>query len=212
MIDTKDNLAYVNQEYTQLAIMIIGLALFGWAAIYVLSNRPAKLIKNVAAAAKQVAGGNYQINLPETSKEKEVHELIDSFKEMTIKLEKLESLRTELLAGITHELKTPVSSMSGLLQALKEGVVSGEEAKEFLTISLNETEKMQTMVEDLLAFNQFATNTVPINKKLQNINEIVEEAVTSWKITHQLEKIIIKVSKLTNPVEIISIQNVFNKL
>lgn len=202
MIDTKDNLTYVNQEYTQLAIMIIGLALFGWAAIYVLSNRLAKPIKNVAAAAKQVAEGNYQIILPEASKEKEVHELIDSFKEMTIKLEKLESLRTELLAGVTHELKTPVSSISGLLQALKEGVVSGEEAKEFLILSLNETEKMQTMVEDLLAFNQFATNTVPINKKPQHINEVIEEAVTSWKITNQLEEMNIKVSRLSNPAEI----------
>ena len=82
------------------------------------------------------------------SKEQEVYELIHSFKEMTSKLEKLEALRTELLAGVTHELKTPITSISGLLQAMKDDVVSGEEAKEFLKISLNETEKMKKMVED----------------------------------------------------------------
>lgn len=201
MIDSKDNLTYVNQEYTQLAIMIISLALFGWAAIYVLSKRLAKPIKNVAGAAKLVAEGNYRIDIPNESKEKEVYELIHSFKEMTKKLERLESLRTELLAGVTHELKTPVTSISGLLQALKDGVVTGDEAKEFLNISLNETEKMKTMVEDLLAFNQFATNTVPVNNEIHNINDVVENALFSWQVT-QKEEIEVKLSKLFNPVEV----------
>ncbi|WP_237562787.1 HAMP domain-containing sensor histidine kinase [Bacillus dakarensis] len=201
MVDSKDKLTYVNQEYTQLAIMIISLALFGWAAIYVLSNRLAKPIKDVAEAAKLVAEGNYQIDIPNENKEKEVYELIHSFKEMTKKLERLESLRTELLAGVTHELKTPVTSISGLLQALKDEVVTGDEAKEFLNISLNETEKMKTMVEDLLAFNQFATNTVPVNNEIYNINEVVENALFSWQVA-QKEEIEIKLHKLINPVEV----------
>ncbi|MDM5332968.1 HAMP domain-containing sensor histidine kinase [Ureibacillus composti] len=201
MVDTKDNLTHVNQEYTQLAIMIVSLALFGWAAIYVLSKRLAKPIKYVAGAAKLVSEGNYRIDIPNDSKEKEVYELIHSFKEMTKKLERLESLRTELLAGVTHELKTPVTSISGLLQALKDGVVTGDDAKEFLNISLNETEKMKTMVEDLLAFNQFATNTVPVNNEILNINEVVENALFSWQVA-QKEEIEVKLRKLFNPVEV----------
>lgn len=201
MVDSKDKLTHVNQEYTQLGIMIISLALFGWAAIYVLSKRLAKPIKNVAGAAKLVAEGNYRIDIPNDSKEKEVYELIHSFKEMTKKLERLESLRTELLAGVTHELKTPVTSISGLLQALKDEVVTGDEAKEFLNISLNETEKMKTMVEDLLAFNQFATNTVPVNNEFLNINEVVENALFSWQVTQE-EEMRVKLRKLFNPVEV----------
>lgn len=201
MVDSKEKLTHVNQEYTQLAIMMISLALIGWAAIYVLSKRLAKPIKDVAEAAKLVAEGHYQIDIPNESKEKEVYDLIHSFKEMTRKLERLESLRTQLLAGVTHELKTPVTSISGLLQALKDEVVTGDEAKEFLNISLNETEKMKTMVEDLLAFNQFATNTVPVNFELYDINEVVENAVFSWQIA-QKEEIEIKLHKLLNPVDV----------
>lgn len=202
MVDSKDKLTHIDQEYTQLAIMIISLALFGWAAIYVLSNRLAKPIKDVAEAAKLVAEGNYQIDIPNENKEKEVYELIHSFKEMTRKLERLESIRTELLAGVTHELKTPVTSISGLLQALKDDVVTGDEAKEFLNISLNETEKMKTMVEDLLAFNQFATNIVPVNKEVHDINEVVEDAVFSWQVAQKEEKMEIKLYKLFNPAKV----------
>lgn len=201
MVESKDHLTHVDQEYTQLAIMIISLALLGWAAIYVLSNRLAKPIKDVSEAAKLVAEGHYHVDIPNDSKEKEVSELIHSFKEMTYKLERLESLRTELLAGVTHELKTPVTSISGLLQAMKDGVVTGDEAKEFLTISLNETEKMKTMVEDLLAFNQFATNVVPVNKEVHDINKVVKDAVFSWEIAQQ-EEIEVKLSPLSSPGEI----------
>ena len=142
MVESKDNLTHVDQEYTQLAIMIVSLALLGWGAINVLSTRLSKPIRDVAQAAKLVAEGNYQVDLSnDQAREKEVYDLIQSFKEMTLKLERLESLRTELLAGVTHELKTPVTSISGLLQAMKDGVVTGEDAKKFLNISLNETEK-----------------------------------------------------------------------
>ncbi len=202
MVESKDVLTHVNQEYTQLAIMIISLALLGWAAIYVLSNRLAKPIKEVAEAAKLVADGNYQIDITNKNKEKEVYELIHSFKEMANKLERLESLRTELLAGVTHELKTPVTSISGLLQALKDEVVTGDEAKEFLTISINETEKMKTMVEDLLAFNQFATNDVPVRNEIHEINEVVEDAIYGWEVSQLDEKLAIQLDTLSHSVNI----------
>ncbi|WP_283778710.1 histidine kinase dimerization/phospho-acceptor domain-containing protein, partial [Lysinibacillus sp. D4A3_S15] len=76
--------------------------------------------KQVAAAAKQVQEGSYSVDLPQDCKEKEVYELVTSFENMAQKLEQLEKTRTELLAGVTHELKTPVTSISGLLQAVKD--------------------------------------------------------------------------------------------
>ena len=72
-------------------------------------------------------------------KEEEISDLIDAFKTMSARLEHLEEMRSELLAGVSHDLKTPVTSISGLLQAVNEDVVTGDEAKEFIEISLKET-------------------------------------------------------------------------
>ncbi|MCU9614475.1 HAMP domain-containing histidine kinase [Caldibacillus lycopersici] len=213
---SEKNLAKVNQEYRQLSIMIIGLAILGWAAIYFLSKRLSKPIKDVAKAARQVQQGNYHIDLPDDWKEAEVDELIHSFKEMSQQLQRLESLRTELLAGVTHELKTPVTSISGLLQAVNDEVVTGDEAKEFLEISLKETAKMRKMVEDLLAFNTFAANAIPIKNERHSIIELVQDFIHQWKILQGNEKLNVKLSLLPESVEVfvdpIRLQQIFTNL
>ncbi|WP_318617744.1 HAMP domain-containing sensor histidine kinase [Sporosarcina sp. YIM B06819] len=202
MMESEIGLVKVNQEYTLLTIMIISLALLGWGAIYFLTKRLSRPIKEVAKAAKQVQEGDYRIHLPLNSKEEEVYELVASFKEMVNRLEQLESLRAELLAGVTHELKTPVTSISGLLQAINDGVVSGEEAKKFLKISLKETTKMNTMVEDLLAFNSFAANAVHLTMIKANMNDLVENIVYQWNASQEEEGIKTTISLLKTDLQI----------
>ncbi|MYL41060.1 HAMP domain-containing sensor histidine kinase [Virgibacillus salexigens] len=202
MVESENVLAKVKQEYTLLAIMIISLALLGWVAIYLLTRRLSRPIKEVAQAARRVQDGDYRIDLPENSKEEEVYELVSSFKDMANRLEQLESLRTQLLAGVTHELKTPVTSINGLLQAVNDDVVTGDEAKEFLAISLKETEKMRTMVEDLLAFNSFAANAVPLSREQVNVNDVVKNIVYHWSISQEEENMETRVSFLESAVQL----------
>lgn len=183
-VEANDKLTEVNQEFGLLALVILIIGLLGWGAIYTLSKRLSKPILEVAAAAKLVESGVYQISLPEEIKEKEVDELITSFKEMVVRLEQLEKTRTELLAGVTHELKTPVTSISGLLQAVRDDIVTGDEAKDFIKMAYDETTKMKTMVGDLLFFNSFAVDAVPVKIDVYEVNEMVEEIIRTWSATH----------------------------
>src|SRR5690625_4173153 len=189
LLEWKGHLSEVNQEYKQLFIVIVALGLFGWLAIYILSKRLSNPITEMAQAAEQIKEGNYQITLKEDVQELEVYELIHAFKEMSQRLEQLEMLRTELLAGVTHELKTPVTSISGLIQAVNDDVVEGEEAKEFLRISLEETAKMEKLVEDLLAFNAFAADTLPLVKTTELLNELIHRTIHRWEVTQDGEKV-----------------------
>ncbi|KMK76711.1 histidine kinase [Alkalihalobacillus pseudalcaliphilus] len=185
IVESEEELTRLNQEYQLLFIIVISLGLLGWAAIYFVAKKFVKPIEQVAFAAKQVEEGNYDVRLPVKPTEKELYELVDSFKNMTDRLEQLESLRKELLAGVTHELKTPVTSISGLLQALKDGVVSGDEAKEFLEISLKETERLQNMVGDLVEFNSFHAKQFPIQFQQIAMNNTILEQVKQWQFTRE---------------------------
>ncbi len=169
-------------EHRILRLSTVAVVLIcGWGILYLLTRRLLKPIQEAADAAKQIVAGNYHIDINNNHNEKEIYELMVSFKEMADRLEHLESLRSQLFLGVTHELKTPIASISGLVQAVKDGVVSGEEAQDFLEMSLKESNRLQKMVEDLLTFNSFAANMVKVTH--QNVDLVAElhEMVVRWK-------------------------------
>ena len=213
-VESNETLTEVKQEYGLLALMILCMGLLGWGAIYTLSKRLSKPITDVAAAAKLVENGQYTISLPTNIKEKEVDELVTSFKEMVTRLEQLEKTRTELLAGVTHELKTPVTSISGLLQAVNDGVVTNEDAKEFIRMALTETTKMKTMIGDLLAFNSFAVDAVPVKIETVQINDVISDIVRRWGATHsQTDLYISYLEEDTNlQTDVIRVQQILTNL
>ncbi|WP_286171852.1 HAMP domain-containing sensor histidine kinase [Gracilibacillus phocaeensis] len=180
-LETKANLSHVNQQYGQLILMIISLLIIGWCAIYFLTGKLTKPMKEVAHAAKQIEQGNYQVTFHHQAKEKEVADVIQSFQEMSQKLENLEALRTELLAGVSHELKTPITSINGLLKAIQDGVVEDkEEVSEFLNMSVKETDKMSRMVEDLLDFNKFAAGAISVAVDTYLLRDLFVDVMESW--------------------------------
>ncbi|QOT01332.1 HAMP domain-containing histidine kinase [Brevibacterium sp. JNUCC-42] len=182
LLSQKKEMSHSVEAMQQLCIMLTGLGLLGWIVIYYLTKKLSEPVKDVADAAKQILTGQYDIELKKDIKEKEIYELIQSFKDMADRLRQLEMMRTELLAGVTHELKTPVTSISGLLQAVKDEVVTGEVAKEFLEVCSKEIFRLQKMVEDLLDFNSFAVGDIKVTKQPQNLNHLVQEITHQWLI------------------------------
>jgi signal transduction histidine kinase len=177
------DLTNVAQEYRLLIILLVGLGLLGWIVIYFLTKKILKPIQDVARAAAKVREGDYNITLDTEPRELEINELVTSFKEMTNRLTQLEQMRAELLAGVTHDLKTPVTSISGLVQAVRDGIVTGDERQEFLDITLKEIQRLQTMIADLLDFNSLAAGAFTIRTENCNMNKLVQEIGRQWQVT-----------------------------
>lgn len=184
----KDDLVTVQREYGLLIVLLLSIGVLGWGVIYMLTKQLSRPVQQVAEAARSIEVGVYTVDLPEDQREKELSELVSSFKEMTSRLEQLENLRTELLASVTHEFKTPVTSISGLLQAVKEDVVEGDDAKEFVDISYQEAQRLKGMVEDLLDFNAFVTGAMNVTCEEHNLPRLVGEIVHQWEMTHKEDK------------------------
>lgn len=183
VMQNKADLTNVDQEYRLLIILLVGLGLLGWGVIYLLSKKIIKPIQDVAQAAAKVREGDYDITLDTEPNELEIYELVTSFKEMTNRLIQLEQMRAELLSGVTHDLKTPVTSISGLVQAVRDGIVTGEERQEFLDITLKEIQRLQTMIADLLDFNSLAAGAFTIRTENCNMNNLVQEIGRQWQVT-----------------------------
>jgi signal transduction histidine kinase len=182
---SKKAITKIDQEYRLLALLLGGLGLLGWLVIYLILRKLTRPIRDIAEAAKKIEAGDYEIELQENVKEKEIYELLVSFRGMAIRLEHLEDLRTELLAGVTHELKTPIASINGLIHAVRDQIVTGAEAEEFLDISLKETERLQQMVIGLLDFNSFASGKIHVEKVQFDLGKLLKEVTYQWSLLYQ---------------------------
>ncbi|NQX47517.1 HAMP domain-containing histidine kinase [Paenibacillus tritici] len=184
VMQSKRSLRHIPQEeITFFSIIIVFLIILSWLTIYLLSIKLAKPVQRVAAAAAQISSGQYNIVLETGAKEREIHELLVSFQEMAAKLQQFEQSRAIMLAGVSHELKTPVTSIKGLLHAVREGVVEGEEAGEFLDIALLETGRLQHMVADLLDYNALTAGMVAVRHDKLEAAPLLEEILYQWKLT-----------------------------
>ncbi|MEY9094539.1 ATP-binding protein [Paenibacillus sp. RC84] len=171
---TPDNAEQTRQTYVIAVLITLGLALGGWTAIYLLLRKLTRPLRQLANAALQVADGHYAPVLPVAPmKERELMQLFTSFNEMTSRLRQLEQMRTDLLAGVSHELRTPLTSIRGMVQAVHGKVVTGGEANEFLEISLEETKRMQKMIDDMLEFSSLEAGAVHSERTTVDLSRLV---------------------------------------
>jgi two-component system phosphate regulon sensor histidine kinase PhoR len=116
--------------------------------------------------AEQISEGNYEGQIEVLDKD-EVGRLILSFNQMTKNLkaekeqvEKLENMRRDFVSNVTHELKTPLTSIRGFVETLKEGAIEDEEvAMRFLSIIDIEAERLGNLIEDILLLSEIESGT-----------------------------------------------------
>ena len=92
-----------------------------------LGSRIARPLREIGAAARRVAEGDYEARIPREGPE-EIVSLADSFNQMAAALEEQERMRREFIANAAHELRTPLTNLQGYLEALRDGVIEPDPA------------------------------------------------------------------------------------
>ncbi|MBA4537097.1 PAS domain-containing protein [Bacillus aquiflavi] len=94
-------------------------------------------------------------------------------------LKKLEQMRKDFVANVSHELKTPITSIKGFSETLLDGAMKDEQALQaFLSIILKESDRLQSLVKDLLDLSKIEQEGFTLNTQLFNFNSLLEEIVT----------------------------------
>ncbi|MWC29582.1 HAMP domain-containing sensor histidine kinase [Paenibacillus sp. MMS18-CY102] len=188
----KKELTIINQQYGLIGSLLLLSGLLGWLILYWLLRQMSKPIHRVVQAFKQIEAGDYKLMLEDNAKEQEIYELLVYFNAMAVRLEQLEQLRAELLAGVTHELRTPITSIRGLTRAVRDQVVASDEAEEFLDLSLKETKRLERLVADLLHFNAYASGSIRLQLEDIDLGKHLGEIVSQWRLSHQDEGLFIE--------------------
>ncbi|KGP74303.1 sensor histidine kinase [Pontibacillus yanchengensis] len=147
-------------------------------------------LKHIYQATEEMREGN--LDYPIVYKRKdEIGRFIEGFnvmrqhvKDSFKKQKQYEDSRKELIASISHDLRTPLSSIKGYVEGLRDGIVQNEEMKQrYLQVIHNKTEHLDHLIEDLFEFSKMEVDQLPIEKEVVNASVYFEKLITK----HQFE-------------------------
>lgn len=134
-----------------LAIVVMFMSL---CMSYIFSKHQALPINEMAAAAKRFARGDFTTRVTNYGSSDEIGALTESFNSMAESLERSEQLRSEFIANVSHELKTPMTTISGFADGLLDGTIPQDEQQKYLEVISSETKRLARLVRQMLQMSR----------------------------------------------------------
>lgn len=147
-------------------------------AIYVITYRITKPMKQMSQAAKAMAKGDFSRRIPVTSDD-EMGELAVSFNQMTNSLVQLEGMRRSFVANVSHELKTPMTTIAGFIDGIIDGTIEDEKRDYYLGIVSNEIKRLSRLVQSMLQLAKLESGEFVLKPEQFSFRELLLDVVIS---------------------------------
>jgi len=174
----------LNDEYLRImmrdALIVAAFAALEAAIIVSLSvsNRIVGPLHVMSTVTRRLAQGFYQERI-EISGNDELAELSQNINQLAAALEQTEQRRMDLLADVTHELRTPLSTIAGYMEGVLDGVITPDQRT--FELVLHESQRLQRLVEDLQMLSHAEAGQIAITPELVNAGALVNQAARQFQ-------------------------------
>jgi len=138
-----------------------------------------KPLLGMKAAAERMATGEFDIELKWAKRKDELGRLAQSINGMASQLGQLEAMRQDFVSNVSHEIQSPLTSISGFSDALQRSDLSEEERSRYLTIIRNESERLSRLSDNLLKLASLDSQRHPFEPRVYDLDEQLRKAVVS---------------------------------
>lgn len=181
----------IERTFAQMRETIVWATLFGvllsTAMVSYLSWSISRPLRTIERTAAEIGRGNYAERVQVHTSD-EINDLAQTINTMAEKLEKveqerhhLEQVRNDFLANVSHELRTPLTAVQGFLEALQDGLVEEEEARQkYYAVMYSETMQINRLVDDLMDLMKLENNEVTLAKFPVDVKELLGKIAFSF--------------------------------
>lgn len=154
---------------------------------YFLSSTITERIHQLKSAAEKLAQGDLKTRVPMNGRD-EVASLARTFNQMAEQLQaadqkqrELESMRRDLIAWVSHDLQTPLTSMRAILEALSDGVVEDPETvQRYLNTAQRDVRSLSALIDDLFQMAQLDAGGFPLHSAEASISDLISDTLESF--------------------------------
>ncbi len=138
-----------------------------------ISYRMVRPLKKITAATKQYAGGDFSARINTADVYDELSQLVDAVNIMADNLAVLEESRSSFVANVSHELKTPMTIISGFVDGILDGTISNEDSAKYLGIVSDEVKRLSRLVVAMLNMSKIEAGKLTPNLSQFSLNDIL---------------------------------------
>lgn len=146
-------------------------------SIFVYVRKMMKPMRALTQASREMAEGNFAVRVSSEDAPPEVMELSGAFNLMADKLSQVESQRREFVANVSHELRSPITSISGFVQGMEDGTIPPEEHPKYLAIVGDETRRLTKLIGDLLALSRLEREDAALEMSEFDVCEMLRRVI-----------------------------------
>ncbi|MBQ9517751.1 MAG: HAMP domain-containing histidine kinase [Eubacterium sp.] len=163
--------------FTVVALICMGV---GFVMIWMLTKKMVTPLQQMSAAAKRFAVGDfsYRVNI---SGNDELADLGIAFNDMADALDKLESSRRSFVANVSHELKTPMTSIAGFIDGILDGTIPREKQDYYLKLVSDEVRRLSRLVVAMLNMSKMESGDFEMKPKNYNISDQIVQILLTFE-------------------------------
>ncbi len=183
------SLENVNSQIFWICLFVISLGIAVLAILFVTGmyfiRSIVRPVRDVSSIARKMALGDFDSRI-ELKANNEIGELCDSINYMASELKSAENLKNDFISSVSHELRTPLTAIRGWAETAKISVGFDEETvNKGLDVVIKESERLHSLVEELLDFSRMQSGRLSMNVEEFNLADILDEAADMY---HELAK------------------------
>ena len=148
---------------------------------FMISQHVTRPLKTIAAAAKEFAGGNFDVRVPEDNRCYEIDELAVSFNNMARDLDQLEELTRGFISNVSHEFKTPMTTIGGFVDGMIDGTIPLDQRDKYLKIIAEETKRLSRMVNRMLDAAKIQSGELILSPAPFDFTEMTAQILLSFE-------------------------------
>ena len=170
----------ISDTYAFVSVLVAALAFLGMS---VLARSNAKPLRDMAKAANAFGHGQLDARVPVDPKSAdEVQDLALAFNNMASSLQKSEYQRQEFVANVSHELKTPMTTISGFVDGMLDGTIPADRHAHYMQMVSDETKRLSRLVRSMLDISRLQDQDIPEEKKTRfDLQELVGQTLITFE-------------------------------
>lgn len=140
-------------------------------------------MKKINDASKKLTTGEYNTRVNLKYVDKELKNLSLNLNNIANEFENLEQMRKSFVANASHELRSPLTSMQGFLQAMLDGTIQEDDRSKYIEIVLSETRRLSSLINSMLDLSRLESGKNPMNWNRFDINVLIKQVVQQFQPT-----------------------------